>query len=297
MEAWRKKRFHSVQAGDLAKLARRRIHDDNCKAAVMRWQLFQTARLQSRMLRADRRAYAHGVSVRAQSAAEKNDTKTLYACVRTLQPFRKKPFTAMQLEDGTLAQTPVQCRGRWQQHFSNLLHGRDTELAELADAAWKARDSVERQTAINQMPTFDEIVERFAAAPAGKATGEDCLPGELFKAASKTLATVTYPHVQEDLWMGASAAAMERWRLAGTAEGGRALCTVQIIQRSAARGLHVQGAVKVLSSKAATVRGPGGAGHAVWRSSRTLHRLLLPTVTDGAGVGRAQKKAGRDHQL
>jgi len=145
------------------------------------------------MLRADRRAHAHGVSVRAQSAADKNDTKTLYACVRSLQPSRKKPFTAVQLDDGALAQTPLQCSGRWQQHFRNLLHGRDTRLAKLADDAWSARDSVQRQSAISQLPTIDELVERFAAVPAGNATGEDCLPGELFKVAPKTLATVTYP--------------------------------------------------------------------------------------------------------
>ena len=163
--------------------------------AALWWQLDQVCWMRVRAARIDKRNYAYSVAMRAQKAAEHSNNKELFACVKSLRPRKAKVAPTVKLENGESAATPVEGRQRWQRHFVELLQADVTTLAQLYEKQWVVRDTLELESAVAAMPTPEELGELLMSAKSGKAVGEDCLPGELFRAAPNQVLRLLYPLV------------------------------------------------------------------------------------------------------
>ena len=147
----------------------------------------QLSRQVSHAMRADDRAFFDGLLRQAQDHLQPQDTKRLWAIIRRSLPrFRQRrlqarPFQREELED------------QWEPYFQQLEVGHSTTPQELIDHYRQRTASLRPpQIGLQDLPTLSEIEDSFRQTSAGKSTGLDALPSDLFKTCAASLAKLHY---------------------------------------------------------------------------------------------------------
>ena len=146
----------------------------------------------------DRNKHFTDLAKDAQVAAEANNTTELYRIVKQITPKSKRPPPRLEMEDGTIAATPLQARKRWQRFFVDKLGGHITTFEILLQKVLDRQVTVDVSEDglaldVKYVPAFQEMVEVFKLAKPRKGHGEDTLPYELSLACPEVLAYAIYP--------------------------------------------------------------------------------------------------------
>ena len=107
----------------------------------------------------DKRMYHEEIAKTATKAAEKGDLKTLYAMVRKLKPFKKRPLSQMVSKDGKVAATPCEAAEIWRDHCAELLLAQRVSMQALVEKARQTDAQARREP-----PNYDELHTRASLA-------------------------------------------------------------------------------------------------------------------------------------
>ena len=102
--------------------------------------------------RADKHSFVNGVVNSAAKAAEAGSIKGLYAAVRQLKRKPQRTPQLIQLEDGSLAQSPEQVAKRWQRYFADQMSGKVVPLYDLAAPSRQRRAERGETLALRVLP-------------------------------------------------------------------------------------------------------------------------------------------------
>jgi len=145
-----------------------------------------------RSTRQDKRNTIDQLATKAQEAAAKNDTRTLYDITRKLSGRKTNNDKPVRGLDGETLTKPADQLERWKEHFSHLLSGTPVEHPPDIDDG--------EQLPVNMGPiTTAEIVTAIAKIKLGKAPGPDNIPPEALKADTTTSAQIMQGLIQ-DIW-------------------------------------------------------------------------------------------------
>ena len=130
--------------------------------------LASTLRTKCAAVRADKRARIKLVDHEAAHAADIGDTKSVFSCIRKLEPQKMR-----------LVRTPTEIAERRRQHASSELGGLPIEFAAL-----HALSTMHQWEAFVEPllpPTLDEVIDVIMAYKRGKALGTDAIAMELIQ--------------------------------------------------------------------------------------------------------------------
>ena len=126
--------------------------------------------------------------------------------MRLLKPYRQRPASMIELENGAMAGTAEAARQRWFRHFCSTLKARSTNLAELQQQAWAGEQrafceqAITKQIYVAAAPPLSFIHGRFATKKVAKAAGTDGLVGEVYRAAYEPMARHVWPVMAKSAW-------------------------------------------------------------------------------------------------
>ena len=167
-----------------------------CYAYAM-WQLDGSLGVLRKRLETDRRKNVEQVKDIAARAAARNDTNTLYTCVRKLKGSKVRPPAGILLEDGTPASNPLDVRRRWQRHFASVMAGEICSQSELVSKASHVQSDhrFSGDLDASTIPSLIELEGLYASTARGKAAGVDSIPPEAFAIAPQAMARLFHPIV------------------------------------------------------------------------------------------------------
>ena len=124
-------------------------------------------------VRADKRARSKLVVHAAAQAPDIGETKSVYSCIRKLEPQKARLVPMLKMPDGSWARAPAEIAERWRQHASSELGGLPIEFAAL-----HALSSLHQWDALVEPllpPTLDEVIDVILAYKRGKTLGTDAI--------------------------------------------------------------------------------------------------------------------------
>ena len=134
-------------------------------------------------LEADRRAYLDSLAMRAERAAELNNTRVAYAVVKSLSAASIQYNPMIKKLDGTLTECPDEADERWQEHYAKVFGGEVVTAPSLRQVM--AVDA-HRPNLLDGGPAATEA--SYAKLANNKGLGPDQIPAELLKAGGSALA-------------------------------------------------------------------------------------------------------------
>ena len=154
------------------------------------WVRASTARIRQ-LLRVDKVQFFVALAHQAQVAAENNDQRTLYACVRRLRKQKPIPAAVLKSDDGELIITQEE-RVRAQSAFACRRHAAEaTSVEDLQLRAHLAAQSYcDTPLIAAALPSPVEIRGIFAKVQHFKAHGTDLIPPDLLRRCSGPLTRI-----------------------------------------------------------------------------------------------------------
>ena len=157
--------------------------------AIARLDLRQLGHHVTKALRQDDRRFFEHLMREGQDYLRPHQSKSLWQIIRRslpkMQQRRKhlNPFQHERLED------------QWEPYFQQLKAGHPTSPAELVQH-YLARTEATRKNpvelSLKDLPTLIDLEDTFRKTSAGKSTGLDPLPAEIYKARAATMAKIHY---------------------------------------------------------------------------------------------------------
>ncbi|XP_046666627.1 uncharacterized protein LOC124358371 [Homalodisca vitripennis] len=155
-----------------------------------------------RLFRRDKRKYINYLADKAQEAADRGDSKTLYVITKRLS--RRKAFAdskPIKSKTGDLLVTEEAQLKRWRQHFQEVLNrtvnqNDEEDREQDANVAMVMNEQVGIEV---NAPGEREIAEAIRKLKNCKAPGEDNIPGEFLKLNADEAALFIHPLIT-DIW-------------------------------------------------------------------------------------------------
>ena len=113
-----------------------------------------------------------------QNAADRKDSKSFYAGLRTIYGPSSKGSTPLYTADGeTLVKNPDAILSRWVEHFEGVLN----QISVISDEAIAQLPQSPVHECLDEQPTIDETILAIKQLSSGKAAGPDGIPAEVLK--------------------------------------------------------------------------------------------------------------------
>ena len=124
------------------------------------------------------------------------DTAGAFSLVRTTRAQTVDAPVQLNDERGQPLTQLIDIRQRWARYFQSLLHGRFTTFDDLRRAALQHESDARTTFAPGQLdlaiaPTLSQLIPKHRKAKCGRGFGEDSLPNELYRLASRPTVAVT----------------------------------------------------------------------------------------------------------
>jgi hypothetical protein len=133
-------------------------------------------------IRRDKRDYIETLAAKAESAADRNDSKEVFSITRKLANKKASSTPLIRDLQGNLLTTIEDQQKRWVEHFSNVLN-RPPPVSEA-----NITESEEDININTNVPTREEIKKCINTLKNGKAAGPDDIPPEALKASPEVSA-------------------------------------------------------------------------------------------------------------
>jgi hypothetical protein len=154
--------------------------------------------------RKDKKQYYENLATEAETAARKQDMKTLYKITTELRGGHKNTEPPVKDKNGLVITSETEKIKRWKEHFETILNREEPRLR--ADIKPAERDL---DIDIN-CPSISEIKESLKMLKNGKAPGADQITAELLKAEETITPAILY-EVFKNIWE--SEEAPEEWKI------------------------------------------------------------------------------------
>ena len=134
-------------------------------------------------LEADRKVYLDSIALRAEAAAQRGDSHTVYSIVKSLAGAKVQHNPMVKRRDGSLTESPSEADARWQEHYACVFGGNVASLRTLRE---EPRLDAPYVSTLDVGPAATEAV--YAKLGNNKGVGLDGIPAELLKAGGSALA-------------------------------------------------------------------------------------------------------------
>ena len=120
--------------------------------------------------------------------------------LKTLKPFRiekrtrdlgRRPLPMVEMEDGSMAQTPTEAMARWRRHYAAMEGGHEVDHRQLLQPDHQQPQHL--PVTLQEIPTLSELERQMRAAKPGKSMGMDLIPSELLHHQAHRMAYQVWP--------------------------------------------------------------------------------------------------------
>lgn len=143
-----------------------------------------------RSFRRDKRAFINNLATQAETAAQNNDSRTLYHITKRLTGKFSRADKPVRAKDGRLLSTQKEQLERWREHFLEILNRETIEEGETEVMMEEEQEDVAIST---EPPSRTEIQRAIKQLKNGKAAGMDNIAPEALKVDMGTSVEILFP--------------------------------------------------------------------------------------------------------